>query len=274
MVISNGSLYIALANSGGFIRPENLPSDWTLLVSRGATGATGSTGATGVGTPGATGSTGATGVGTPGATGATGLPGPSGTSSSLFLYQADNAGTPTSGHISWSNFTTQNSSTYIRVNHIDNNGIDIDIFLNMVNEGYKLIIQDADVSANFQNWLVSGAPIPNTGNGYIEYPVTLIASGGSSNFTHNHRIIISIIITGPQGLTGATGDTGTTGATGATGTTGATGDTGTGGATGATGIGTPGTQILSGTGPPDPALGSVGDYYLDTSTGLLYGPKT
>jgi hypothetical protein len=31
---------------------------------------------------------------------------------------------------------------------------------------------------------------------------------------------------------------------------------------------------LSGpTGPPNPALGSVGDFYIDTSTGILYGPK-
>ena len=46
------------------------------------------------------------------------------------------------------------------------------------------------------------------------------------------------------------------------------------GTTGATGIGIPGTQILSGSGAPDPGLGAVGDFYLDTSNGLLYGPKT
>ena len=64
------------------------------------------------------------------------------------------------------------------------------------------------------------------------------------------------------------------GATGATGPTGpAGGGGGGGGETGATGA--TGTRILSGsTGPPDPALGSIGDFYIDTSTGILYGPKT
>jgi hypothetical protein len=38
--------------------------------------------------------------------------------------------------------------------------------------------------------------------------------------------------------------------------------------------GLPGSQILRGTGVPAASLGIVGDYYLDTSTGILYGPKT
>jgi hypothetical protein len=39
--------------------------------------------------------------------------------------------------------------------------------------------------------------------------------------------------------------------------------------------GTPGSQILSGTGAPSSGLASAGDYYLDTTTGAvkLYGPK-
>ncbi|WP_315192411.1 leucine-rich repeat domain-containing protein, partial [Capnocytophaga sputigena] len=35
-----------------------------------------------------------------------------------------------------------------------------------------------------------------------------------------------------------------------------------------------GNQILSGIGAPDASLGNVGDYYLDKSTGELYGAKT
>lgn len=38
--------------------------------------------------------------------------------------------------------------------------------------------------------------------------------------------------------------------------------------------GTPGSQILSSTGAPDPELGLIGDYYLDRSTNHLYGPKS
>lgn len=64
-------------------------------------------------------------------------------------------------------------------------------------------------------------------------------------------------------LVGAAGTTGATGATGATGSTGATG------ATGASG-----SQIYAGSGAPATTLGSVGDYYLDKTNYLLYGPKT
>jgi hypothetical protein len=40
------------------------------------------------------------------------------------------------------NFATQISSTYIRVDHLDKDGVDVDIFLNLVNQGNELIIQD------------------------------------------------------------------------------------------------------------------------------------
>jgi hypothetical protein len=47
------------------------------------------------------------------------------------------------------------------------------------------------------------------------------------------------------------------------------------GATGATGApGTAGSQIYSGSGIPSASLGVVGDYYMDTTNSLLYGPKT
>ncbi|MCH5716555.1 hypothetical protein [Niabella hibiscisoli] len=90
----------------------------------------------------------------------------------------------------------------------------------------------------------------------------------------------------PLSLTGATGATGATGIQGATGATGVQGNTGAIGATGAAGVagaigatgagaaGTPGSKILSGTGAPDAALGAEGDYFLDKTTYLLYGPKT
>jgi hypothetical protein len=44
------------------------------------------------------------------------------------------------------------------------------------------------------------------------------------------------------------------------------------GATGPTGPA--GNTILNGIGPPDNAVGAIGDFYLDTSTTTLYGPKT
>ena len=144
-------------------------------------------------------------MGPTGPTGETGPTGANGQSSSYFNYQADNGATPSTGHISWSNFPLQITSTYIRVNHINQNGDDIDIFLNLVQQGSTLIIQDANVSANYQTWLVSGTPTPNTGSGYVEYPVTLTSSGGSTNFANNHQIILATITPGPAGPTGPTG---------------------------------------------------------------------
>jgi hypothetical protein len=142
-----------------------------------------------------------------GPTGPTGENGADGQSSSYFDYQADNGATPSTGHISWSNFAAQTGSTYIRVNHINQDGVDIDIFLNLVQQENSLIIQDKNVSANFQRWLVSGPPIPNTGANYVEYPVTLTSSGGSSNFANNHELILATIVPGPRGPTGPTGPT-------------------------------------------------------------------
>jgi len=234
-----------MRGSIGETGPSGLPGDV------GATGLPGDVGATGATGP--TGDIGATGP--TGLTGSTGVTGPPGSSSSFFPYQADNSATPTSKHISWSNFATQTSSTYVRVNHIDQDGVDVDVFLNLVNEGDELIIQDANVSANFQKWLVSGTPIPNTGSNYVQYPVTLITSGGSSNFNNNHQIILALITTGAKGDTGATGPTGLTGSTGPTGLQGPTGLTGETGPTGP--IGGSDTQVLfnsAGVATGDPAL--------------------
>jgi len=75
--------------------------------------------------------------------------------------------------------------------------------------------------------------------------------------------------TGPQGQTGSQG---TTGAQGVAGVQGATGAIGPAGPTGANGKN--GSVIYSGTTIPATSLGVAGDFYLNTTTGLLYGPKT
>ena len=79
--------------------------------------------------------------------------------------------------------------------------------------------------------------------------------------------------TGPTGQTGATGVTGQTGETGPgwTGNTGATGRTGATGATGPNGsVGSVGTAVYSGLGPAGQSA-NAGDYYINTSSGLMYG---
>ena len=80
---------------------------------------------------------------------------------------------------------------------------------------------------------------------------------------------------GPQGLTGATGAQGPQGIQGLTGTTGLTGPQGPSGTNGTNGMnGTNGAAVLNGTIAPSLALGANGDFYINTATNMLYGPKT
>jgi hypothetical protein len=65
-----------------------------------------------------------------------------------------------------------------------------------------------------------------------------------------------ISLVGPQGATGAAGATGATGATGAAGATGADGKT-----------------VLNGTSNPTTGVGNNGDFYINTSSNTLFGPK-
>jgi hypothetical protein len=73
-------------------------------------------------------------------------------------------------------------------------------------------------------------------------------------------------IPGRQGAAGATGATGAAGAPGPAGATGATGAPGPAGASG-------GQTVLSGTGVPSASTGSDGDFYIDTASSVIYGPK-
>jgi len=82
-------------------------------------------------------------------------------------------------------------------------------------------------------------------------------------------------LTGPQGPQGVKGDTGDTGPTGATGPIGPTGATGATGATGPQGpAGLDGKSVLNGVGAPGSTIGVDGDFYIDTATEDIYGPKT
>lgn len=81
-------------------------------------------------------------------------------------------------------------------------------------------------------------------------------------------------LTGPQGLTGAAGATGPQGIQGLIGPTGATGPQGPQGIQGLQGnAGTNGTAVLNGINAPSSSTGSNGDFYINTTTNMLYGPK-
>jgi hypothetical protein len=139
----------------------------------------------------------------------------------------------------------------------------------------SLIYDGKDVKYYSNGVLVHTATLSQTNPLYatVVFVSTGVENTRMRNFQANTLLFGVTGDTGATGATGDTGDTGTAGDTGATGDTGsgATGDTGDTGATGDTGIA--GTKIYSGVGLPEELLGVPGDYYLDTSTGILYGPK-
>ncbi|MEO1208300.1 MAG: hypothetical protein AAFX78_02040 [Cyanobacteria bacterium J06638_20] len=80
---------------------------------------------------------------------------------------------------------------------------------------------------------------------------------------------------GPQGIQGEPGSAGPPGPEGLQGIQGPAGVNGADGAPGADGAdGADGRTILNSSGVPSSGLGADGDFYLDTSTNILYGPKT
>lgn len=114
----------------------------------------------------------------------------------LWQYSANTlatSGYPGNGGVIWDN-ATQTSATHLIFSHLTDDGLDIDLFLSFVASTNKLVLQDADASANFQKWTVSGAPTntnAGTATSYWTVPVTLTSSGGTgtTGFSNNHRII-------------------------------------------------------------------------------------
>lgn len=146
----------------------------------------------------------------------------------------------------WNN-STQTSATELRISHLDADNEDTNVFLDLLDAGDILIIQDENVAANYQKWEVTSSRTDNST--WDNFPVTLLGSSGTgtTNFANSISVLLIIISvgavgptgpTGPQGPTGATGPAGATGPTGATGPAGpqgVKGDTGDTGATGSTG---------------------------------------
>jgi hypothetical protein len=158
----------------------------------------------------------------------------------------------------WNN-ATQISATQININHLNDDGVDIDIFLALIKTSDVIFVQDKNNSGNYQKWTVSATPTMQVD--YIEIPVTLSTSAGTgtTGFANNHPIIVAIVSTGIVGPTGATGPIGATGATGPQGVTGNAGATGATGPTGPIGA----TGPVGATGP----IGATGPAGTDGVTG-------
>ena len=192
--------------------------------------------------------------GTSGYSGYSGISGAIGQSSSLFTYYAEavqTSGQPATGYLLW-NTATQSNATQININHLTNDGSDIDIFLALLQPTQKFTIQDQNVSGNYQSWLITGATTninPNTANSYWTVPVSLISSGGTgtTDFADNHPLFLAITA-GVSGTSGYSGYSGFSGISGWSGISGASGISGWSGYSGASGIsGENGASGFSGT---------------------------
>ena len=166
--------------------------------------------------------------GASGISGVSGIAGSNGVSSSVFYYSANTlstSGNPGTGYTLWNN-VTQTASTQINIHHLtdnltNNEYTDIDVFLATIAPGQKLIIQDQQISGDYQIWNVTGATTninPNTSTSYWTVPVSISSSAGvgSTNFANNENIFIAIQggTSGISGLSGVSGISGQLGPTG------------------------------------------------------------
>jgi hypothetical protein len=122
----------------------------------------------------------------------------------------------------WNN-ATQINSTQINISHLTDDGIDIDVFLALIEIGTTIIVQDKSQSLNFQTWQITALPTLISGaSNYWLLPVALISSGGTgtTNFANNHNLVVALLLQGADGPTGPIGPTGPQGPAGANGAAG------------------------------------------------------
>ena len=221
-----------------------------IVGATGAQGPIGLTGATGpqgpIGLTGSAGATGATGPQGPiGLTGATGPQGPTGTNGTNGINGLDGktvlngTSNPTSGIGNDGDFYINTTSN--------------EIFgpktAGVWGSGTSLVGPQGIVGATGPQ-----GPIGLTGTTGPQGPIGLTGATGPQ---------------GPIGLTGATGPQGPIGLTGATGPQGPTGTNGTNGINGLDGK-----TVLNGTSNPTSGIGNDGDFYINTTSNEIFGPKT
>lgn len=117
------------------------------------------------------------------------------------------SGYPGDGYLLWNN-ATQTSATNLLFSHLTDDNLDIDLFLSFLAAGSTIILQDADASGNFQEWLITGATTNTNGGTATSYwtvPVSLTASGGTgtTGFANNHRLVVAIFTPDPAAAAAA-----------------------------------------------------------------------
>lgn len=95
---------------------------------------------------------------------------------------------------------TQTSSTVIYISHITDLAQDIENFLSLYSTGTKLTIQDKNVSGNYQNFEITGAPTVSP-TAYVSFPVSFLSAGGTgtTNFGNNLKTVVVFTATSATG---------------------------------------------------------------------------
>lgn len=236
-----GNYYYDTANGNIYYKQNG--TTWILagniMGPAGATGQQGTTGATGAqgpqGIQGPAGATGATGA--TGPQGIAGIQGPAGTNGTNGI----NGTNGTNGLNTLVATTTVTAGA-----QCPTGGVKLEYGLDINGNG---LLDATEITSSLTKFVCNGA-VGATGP---QGPIGLTGPTGPQ---------------GPVGLTGATGPQGPIGLTGATGATGPQGAAGTNGINGING-----TAVLNGTTAPTSAIGVNGDFYINTATNLLYGPK-
>lgn len=254
---SNGNIYYK-QNGTTWILTGNIMGPVGATGSQGQIGATGSTGPQGVQGP----------AGLAGATGPQGTQGVQGLSG-------------TNGINGTNGFNTLVATTTVTAGaQCPTGGVKLEYGLDINNNG---LLDASEITSSLTKYVCNGA-VGATGP---QGPAGAQGIQGLTGVTGPIGLTGATGATGPIGLTGATGPQGIQGLTGATGPTGPQGIQGLTGATGSTGpigpqgnqgiqgiAGTNGTAVLNGTTVPSLAIGVNGDFYINTSTNTLYGPKS
>jgi hypothetical protein len=118
----------------------------------------------------------------------------------VFYYRADTASTalndPGAGRLRW-NAANQQLATILIVDQLTARDFDAVLFYETVGTQDEIVIQDQDVSQNFQRFQVTG-PIVKMPD-WFQVPVALVSVGGAGTMANNQGIAVIIKMGGATG---------------------------------------------------------------------------
>jgi hypothetical protein len=123
-------------------------------------------------------------------------------SASTFFYRADvtfqSAQDPGSGRLRW-NTVNQHLATALYVDRLTDDGFDAMLFLELSHIADRFVLQDANLSASYQVWHLTGPAIDHVD--WFELPVAFESSGGPGTFGQLDRIAMLLQTGGGSGGT-------------------------------------------------------------------------